>query len=77
MAAGFRELGWQDYDEEMVHAKMKQAFCKKQITNEKTGEIEFVEGSTTDYDTDGFNNFKDQVIQWASENLGVVIPDPY
>lgn len=76
MAAGFRDLGWQ-YDEEMVHFKMKQAFLTQTLVNEKTGEVETVLGSTKELDTDSMTTFIENVKMWASENLQVVIPDPY
>jgi hypothetical protein len=74
---GLREMGYNEIKtNEQAHDVLKELFLKKMITNEKTGEQIPITGSTADLKTVEFNMFLEDVWQWASEYLNIVIPAP-
>lgn len=59
-----------------AHELLKQLFLKKEIVSAYTGEMLTTTGSTTELDTQEFENYIDQVVAWAAENLYLSIPPP-
>ena len=74
---GLIGAGWEDFtDCEQVHELCKQKFASRDIVNRNTGEVATLPSSTTEMDTVQFSAYVDSVRDWASEFLGVSIPDP-
>ena len=59
-----------------AHEVMKTLFLKKKITNEVNGDEIIIPGSTAKLTTTEFVAFFEEVAQWSSTYLGVVIPNP-
>lgn len=59
-----------------THEYLKHTFLKDKIVNEQTGEYLETIGSTTKLTTTEFMEFIQDIQRWASEFLGVYIPDP-
>lgn len=70
--AGYSEVK----SNEDAHEVLKHLFLKKKITNQVTDEVIEIAGSTADLQTLEFNNFLEEVWQWASQYLGINIPEP-
>jgi len=70
LSAGYR------YTKDEVHDELKAAFSKGEKINEETGEIKTFIKSTSEHTTLEFMTYIQTIQQWASEDLGVVIPDP-
>lgn len=70
--AGFNEVK----DVATVHELLKKMFLERKIVSEKTGDEISIPGSTAKLSTTEFNQFTDDVIQWAAEYLGITIPMP-
>lgn len=74
---GLREAGYNEVrTNEDAHEVLKHLFLKKKIKSEKTEEEITIAGSTTKLTTTDFNKFLEEVWQWASEYLGITIPEP-
>lgn len=74
---GLQDVGYRSIQtEEDAHEFLKALFLKKQVVNEETGEAIEIHGSTATMLTQEFNFYIDQVLQWAAEYLGIVIPLP-
>jgi len=59
------------YDVDEAHS----AICTEFLTVSEEGKPDYVR-STTDLNTEEFNDFLEQVKMWASQYWGVFIPDP-
>lgn len=74
---GLREAGYNEVKtNEDAHTILKHLFLKKKITSEKSGEEIIIAGSTAKLKTVEFNAFLEEIFQWSSEYLNVVIPAP-
>lgn len=72
---GLFDAGYNDVTEnETAHEILKHLFLKKKVSNG----IETIEiaGSSADLTTIEFSSYIEQIAQWASEYLGIVIPPP-
>lgn len=69
---GYREIS----NNEQAHDLMKFMFLKKQIVNEKTGEVIETIGSTAKLNTIEFNDYIDRIAQFAAEFLSIEIMPP-
>lgn len=69
---GYREVKT-DQD---AHEILKTLFLKKKIVNENSGEEIIIPGSTAKLTTLEFCSYIDEITQWASEYLSIVIPSP-
>lgn len=61
---------------EDAHEILKHLFLKRKIVNQNTEEVIEIAGSTAELQTQEFNNFLEEVWRWASEYLGINIPEP-
>ena len=61
---------------EQTHDFLKSEFLKKELVNEKTGEVLQSVKSTTELTTSEFMDLIAEVQQWAAEFLSIQIPDP-
>lgn len=59
-----------------AHAVLKHVFLRKEIVSKETGDMIEMSGSTTALTIPEFNDFLESVCRWASEYLGIIIPDP-
>jgi len=74
---GLREAGYNDVKtNEDAHEILKHLFLKKKITSEKSGEEITVAGSTAKLKTVEFNQFLQEIWQWAATYLNIYIPEP-
>lgn len=74
---GLRDAGFEGVkSKEDAHEVMKALFLKRSVVNVNTGELVMIHGSTADLLTQQFNEYINQVLQWAAEYLGIVIPLP-
>lgn len=72
---GMIEVGYR-MTTEATHEFLKMNFNIVEITNEKTGEILKSIGSTTEMSTSQMMEYFANIYQWASEYLGIYIPEP-
>lgn len=70
--AGYREVK----TPEDAHEIMKKLFLKTKKYNRKNGRTKETTGSTATLTTVEFNNYIDEIIQWAAEYLSIQIPLP-
>lgn len=61
---------------EQTHEYLKETFLRQEITNETTGEVKYINRSTTELKTIEFNEYIYEIISWASEYLNIKIPLP-
>lgn len=74
---GLQDIGYREVKtNEDAHEVLKYLFLKKVIPNEETGEVIETLGTTTKLSTTEFNEYIDQIIQWAAEYLSIQIPLP-
>lgn len=74
---GLRDLGYRDVKTVGdAHEVMKNLFLKKTYKNDETGQVITIVGSTTDLTTVEFNEYLDEIIEWAAEYLSISIPPP-
>lgn len=74
---GLRDAGYNEVKtNEDAHEIIKHLFLKRKLTSEKNGDEIVIPGSTAKLTTIEFNTLIDEVIQWASEYLGISIPLP-
>ena len=59
-----------------AHMVLKHLFLKRHIKSEISDELIVVETSTTELNKEGFNIYLEDIYQWASTYLGIVIPQP-
>lgn len=60
---------------DQIHDLLKAKFLAIQVSNDQ-GELLEVPGSTSGLNKEEFSLYLDKVIQWASEFLGIEIPEP-
>ena len=77
---GLVEVGYDEFnhdtDCEKTHSLCKYLFLKTEMVNKKTGEIIETVRSTAELTTIETMEYWADIDHWASEYLGVVIPDP-
>jgi RNA-binding protein YhbY len=74
---GLREAGYNEVrTNEDAHEILKHLFLKKKITSEKSGEEITIAGSTAKLKTVEFNQFLEDIWQWAATYLNISIPEP-
>ena len=59
-----------------THEAMKQLFLRVAVKVNEAGEYVERIKSTTELDTHDFEVYLEQIKQWASDSLGLIIPDP-
>ena len=70
-----RELG-HDITTEDTHAFLKDKFNPKQVVNAEGELIGQIGGSTGDMTTSDMAVYIEEIQRWASQSLGIYIPDP-
>lgn len=70
------DAGWEFVSTEQVHEYFKAYMTKDKVINKHTGEIIEFPGSTASMDTVTFSTYCEKLREYASEYLGVDIPDP-
>lgn len=74
---GLRDIGYSEVKtDEDAHEIMKHLFLKKRIVNQVNDDVIEIAGSTADLQTVEFNNYLEEIWQWASIYLNIVIPEP-
>ena len=69
-------VGWEFATTEQIHEFFKGQFTSEQIVNKDTGEIVEIPSSTSEMDTVTFNTYVDKLREYASEYLGMELPEP-
>jgi hypothetical protein len=72
---GLRDMG-NDVQVEETHEFLKGRFCFTEVVCESTGEVLKVPKSTANLSTVDFMAYLSEIQRFASEYLGVVIPEP-
>lgn len=71
-----RAQGEEITDDE-VHTLFKAKFLRTTVVNRDTGEVVGQKiRSTTDLDTEEFNDYLENVAKWLAENVGIIVPPP-
>jgi hypothetical protein len=74
---GLYDIGYRDIKtNDDAHEVMKHLFLKKKFSNEESGEVIVVPGSTASLKTVEFNEYLEEIWQWASDYLNIQIPQP-
>lgn len=73
---GMINTGWEFATIEQIHEFFKNQFTSEQIVNKDTGEIVCIPASTADMDTVTFNTYVDKLREYASDYLGMELPEP-
>ena len=72
---GLIDAGWDEIvSPEQVHELLKAKFLTVEAVNRHTGEIVSYPLSTARMDTLQFSTYVDQIIDFAREYLGIIIP---
>lgn len=72
---GLIDLGHR-VNEDDTHEILKALFNKTEFVDQKTGEVTYYGGSTTNLTTTDMMGYFEEINQWAAEYLGVTIPEP-
>jgi hypothetical protein len=72
---GLFDVGYK-LSNEQTHEYLKEQFLRVEIVNEQSGEVKSINRSTAELRTVEFNEYIDDIIEWASEYLNIVIPLP-
>lgn len=72
---GLNEVGYR-FTLEQTKTKLKEMFAQAEMVNETTGEYLSYIKDTSDMSTSEMMDFVAEIQQWATEFLGVYIPDP-
>ena len=72
---GLFDVGYK-LSNDQTHEYLIETFLRVEITNESTGEIKYINRSTTELKTIEFMEYIDNIISWALENLDINIPLP-
>lgn len=72
---GLNDVGYQ-FTLEQTKTKLKEMFAQSEMVNETTGEYLSFTKDTSDMSTGEMLDFIASIQQWATEFLGVYIPDP-
>lgn len=59
-----------------AHEIFKHKFLRREIIDEKTGEVIAYTASTTKLSTVEFNEYLDQIAYWLNDMFGLVVPEP-
>lgn len=73
---GMINVGWEFATIEQIHEFFKGHFTSEQIVNRDTGEVVEIPSSTSEMDTVTFNTYVDKLREYASEYLGMELPEP-
>lgn len=74
---GLRDAGYNEVKTNNdAHEVMKQLFLKKRYRSEKTDDEIVIAGSTAELKTVAFNEYLEEIWQWAASYLGITIPAP-
>lgn len=77
---GLIDAGWEREkvnSAEVVHEILKDLFCpREEVVNENTGEVMRLPATTTNITTTQMMEYISDIQRWASEFLGVYIPEP-
>lgn len=74
---GLYNIGYNEVKtNEDAHEILKHLFLKKKMVNEKNGDEITLASSTAELKTVEFNVYLEEIWQWASDYLGIVIPAP-
>nr|DAI95369.1 MAG TPA: protein NinB [Caudoviricetes sp.] len=73
---GMINVGWEFATTEQIHEFFKGQFTSEQIVNKDTGEVVEIPSSTSEMDTVTFNTYVDKLREYASEYLGMELPEP-
>lgn len=73
---GMINVGWEFATIEQIHEFFKGQFTSEQIVNKDTGEVVEIPSSTSEMDTVTFNTYVDKLREYASEYLGMELPEP-
>jgi hypothetical protein len=65
-----------DFDIDTIHEFLKQKFNSEKVVVEVTGELLEIGKSTTELNKEEFSEYIFQITKWASETLGLYIPEP-
>lgn len=72
---GIKDMGT-DLTSEETHEFLKAKFNSSELINEETGQCEMIPRSTTILTKLAFSEYVENIQQFASEFLNIVIPDP-
>lgn len=72
---GLIDAGWEITNKDQAHEIIKDLFFISEIANKKTGELMSIK-TTTKSSTFEFMTKLAEIQKWASEYLGISIPDP-
>ena len=74
---GLIDAGFEDFtNNDEIDAYMKSMFANREIINRNTGEIITVPSLKRNFTTIEMMTFTDSIRTWASDYLGVTIPEP-
>lgn len=73
---GLVDAGYNGITIKQTHGYLKDKFLRKELVNEKTGEIMTTIGSSKELTKSEFMEYIAEIQQFAAEYLNVVIPDP-
>ena len=73
---GLIDAGWEFISINEVDEYCKSMFAEKEVLNRNTGEVITVPGLKRDFTTTDMMTYISAIQSWASEYLGVNIPDP-
>ncbi len=76
LLSGLLEAGWELTSTEQVHEFFKRKIAQDKVVNYYTGEVIELPRSTAKMDTQQFSAYVDALRAYASEYLGVTIPEP-
>lgn len=68
--------GWEFTDTDQVHEFFKAQMIHDKVINKHTGEVISFPGSTAQMDTVTFSSYCEKLRDYATEYLGIDIPDP-
>jgi len=74
-ASFLREQGEAITDED-AHEILKHRFLRREVVDDKTGEVMPYTKSTTELTTTEFNQYLDLCAAWLNDMFGFVMPDP-
>lgn len=72
---GIKDMGTELTSEE-THEFLKSKFNYSELVNDQTGQVELIPRSTTGLNKNDFSEYIQDIQQFATEFLNIVIPDP-
>jgi len=74
---GLIDVGYDEFTNlDQIDAKCKEMFARQEIINKHTGEIMSIPALKREMTTIEFSTYVQVIREWASDYLGVTIPDP-